>query len=440
MKHIRKTSYVRVARKMLLMALPAALLMFGSCNSEDEVIELTPDDLAIVTFEEVDPEYESSPDHFMKEAPEILVQADGEAETGQISSSGPVRLILSTGTNFSGTKMRFWTSNPSSSTANYSGNYYYKSIVVPPFMKAKLTNDQGVVAWKDNTTGASAKYFDDLGSDFTASGRYIDHVTVYSYNNHTTSYNDRLKQQFCGFAYTDANYNGKSFPVFRSTAMSETDLEGYGFNFFESFQSISDSECEAVTFVNTDGSANDNTKVSTSGDNTDLGLATYDAFYPEVSFDELIDSSTYDSDSVDDMMDAFALAVSDGSTTVSQDETDSCNSGYTICKTTVTSLQFVATVATKLTCGGFLAIWSLGTSVLNLIMTGQWWQLGIIAGDAMVTAVKITSGLATPIGEFDALICAVGVITKTLTSALDVGLCNTLKNKCTTTAATTNQD
>ena len=437
MKKIRKTTYVRFARKILLLALPAMLFTLGSCSNEDEVIDLTSDDLSIEILTPPNTDEALAKAYVYEDIdPVESVLADGqEAIAGQITGYGVTRVVLSDNTNFGGWKTRLYASPaPNNSNSLYWSprTWYKKSMVIAPYTNVKLTNNSGYSKWFYNRYNDTAKYETDLGSNFTGSGKYITAVETKTYDEWNT-------EQLCGYAYMGTNLSGKSLPVFRSTAISQSTAESYGFNWFRSFESISDSQCEAVSFVSTDESAADNSKV-TVDDRSDYNNFTYypDAFYPEVSFDELLGS--YDSDSVDDMMDGFALAVSDGSTTVSQDETDSCNSGYTICKTTVTSLQFVATVATKLTCGGFLAIWSLGTSVLNLIMTGQWWQLGIIAGDAMVTAVKITSGLATPIGEFDALICAVGVITKTLTSALDVGLCNTLKNKCTTTAATTNQD
>lgn len=433
MKNFKKQRYLQVIRKMLIYSLPAAVFLFGSCSKDDEVIELTSSDLNVEIFEQEDPDVVMARlAEFVPKTENISILADEDKATGRISGTGVTRLILSQDKKFSGSKRRLYTSSPADGRAHsWTGTYYNKSMVIPPFTNVYLKNDLGQGYSFANKTNKTAKYIGDLGTLFTNTGRYIKSVEL-------TTYQFAGTESLCGYAYTAANFGGSSMPVFRSTAMSETTLEGFGFNYFESFQSISDSQCQAVTFVNTDNAANTSSKKAVSDDNTDLGDPTYDAFYPEVSFDNVLGS--YNSSSVNSMLDGFAVGVSDGNTAVSQDETDSCNSGYTICYTTVNALNYVATVATKLTCGGPLAIWGLSSSVLNLLLSGQWYQLGIIAGDAMITAIKIASGLATPIGEFDALICAVGVITKIVTGALNTGVCTTLKNKCTNTAKTTQKN
>jgi hypothetical protein len=435
MKKFRKQRYVRLARKMILFALPALVLTFGSCSNEDEVIELTSDDLDIEIYQEADLDEDIPGKVYEKEAQEQLILADGELESSKLSGSGVTRLVLSKSKNFSGSKFRLYTVQPANGRPHVWSNktYYYKSMVIPPYTNVYLKNDRDEGVPFTNKNSRRAKYVKDLGTKFTGTGRYIKSVEL-------TTYRSAGTESLCGYAYTDANFNGKSFPVFRSTGLSETTLESYNFNFFESYQSISDSKCTAVTFVNTDNSVNTSSKVTVRGtdDNTDIGAATYDAIYPKDYF--TLEMGSYNSSSVSNMMNGFAVGVSDGNTSYSQDEKDACNSGYTFCITAINSLNYVATVATKLTCGGALAIWSLSTSVFNYILTGNWYNLGLLAGDAMITAVKITSGLATPIGEFDALICAVGVVTKFVTGALNTGVCSTLKNKCANTAKTTQKN
>ncbi len=435
MKNFSKTMNVRFARQMLLLALPAMLFMFGSCSNEDEVIELTSGDLDIEIFQSTNLDEDNPNAIYEKETPVESVITDDELADAKLSGSGVTRLILSRNTNFSGSKLRLYTSTPANNRPHTwsNRNYSYKSMVIPPYTNVYLTNDLNQGYSFTNKTSRKAKYISNLGSNFTSNGRYIKKVEL-------TTYQSAGTESLCGYAYTDANFNGKSFPVFRSTAMSETTLESYNFNFFESFQSISDSRCTAVTFVETETAVSTVTKVTVRGsdDKNDLGAATYDAFYPKDYF--TLEMGSYNSSSVDTMMNGFAVGVSDGNTNYSQDEQDSCNSGYTFCITAINSLNYVATVATKLTCGGALGIWSLSSSVFNYILTGQWYNLGLLAGDAMVTAVKLVSGLATPIGEFDALICAVGVVTKFATGALNTGLCSTLKNKCADTAKTTQKN
>lgn len=436
MKNFKKMNVMRLARKTFLYAIPALALVFGSCSNEDEVIELTSGDLAIVPNEQLDPEYDSSPDHFMKVPAEKSMLPDGEAETGIISSSGPVRLILSSSTNFSGGKMRFWTSNPTTTQYTYTaGPYYYKSIVIPPYMNVKLTNDLGTVKWYYNSSGSSASYIPELTSDFTASGRYINRVDVYVYNQKTT-------QQFCGFAYTGTNYSGKRLSIFRSTSVAETQAEGYGFNYFDSFRAISDSDCSGVSFSDTDIAVNDNSSTVIDGvaDNSDLG-GQPDAFYANKEWDDMgLDDNTFTTTDSNNMIDGYALGVSDGSTTASQQEKDACLAGYRTCRNWMTALGAVSMIAAKITCAGYSSMASLATNIISAIANEQYYLLGTLIGDAAKIVASTLIKTAYPFGQVGAGICIFAIVVKGATGVTSYTLCNSLKTKCDDISVTTQQD
>ncbi|WP_340199011.1 hypothetical protein [Ascidiimonas sp. W6] len=435
MINFKKKNYVHLARKMFLYTLPGLVMLFGSCDAEDEVISLTSDDLAIEIFTEEDPdEILAKMETFVKEAPEELVLADGESTTGKITTSTYTRLILSADTNFSGTKRRLTTSSPNNSNHYYNNRTYYaKSMVIPPYCNVNITASNGNSGNFTNWSNSTARYIGDIGGAFYNNGAYITNLTI-------ACGSEKSTQQLCGYAYTGASSSGKSIPVFRSTGLSETQAEGFGFNYFNSFQAVSNSECVAIHFVDTDKTVDSDSREIVLATNDDSDLTSLpDAFYPEVNFDLEINSN-YDSSTVNTIINGYALGVSDGSTTVSAAEQNACLSGYRTCKAWTTSLSAVSTIGSKVTCSGIFSIFSLAANIINAVTTGQWYLLGTLAGDTARIAANAALGVTTPIGNISMAVCVASIITKLVSGGVSATLCNSLKNKCDDISATTQQD
>ncbi len=436
MKNYRKTTYVRLARRILLLALPALLFMLGSCSNEDEVIDLTSDDLTIEVFEEPNQdEALARNENPVKLPPEKIIINESEAE-GRLNLSGYTRVIFSSGSNFSGYKTRYSNTHTSSSNYTWWGETIYaQSMVVPPYCNVYLTSSDNQTGQVLNSGSSTAKYVGQLATKFWASGRYIKQVSVRCYQQQST-------EQFCGYAFTSPNFSGRNFPIFRSTGVSQSTAEGFGFHYFRSFQNTSNNVCTGVTFADTDYKVNNNSRVIVEGTNDNTSLAGWpDAFYPLESWDNLgLDNDTYSSADISNLIDGYALGVSDGYTSVSQTERDACLAGYKTCKSWMTALGAVSTIAAKVTCAGYSSMAALATTIIEAIRSDNKFLLGQLLGDSARIAGNQLVRSAYPFGAVGTGICIFAIIVKAVSGETSNYYCESLKDACDEISATTQQD
>jgi hypothetical protein len=426
MKKFRKQRYVRLARKMILFALPALVLTFGSCSNEDEVIELTSDDFVLEVSTEVDADVpDFNEDLNMKRIGEDVL-ADGDAALGKLNFSGATRLYFTSSKKLFGSVMRLYTTNTSATTAYYKNKtYYMQSMVIPPYSNVRLFPKNGGNAQTfNNRYGSEAKYIADLGAPFTNAGNYVFQVEVSTYSQKST-------EQLCGYAYYNNNFQGAQMPVFRSTPRTEKENEDFGRTAFESYQTLTGSKCGGVDFINTDdriySSNRDKVGVTVEGanDNTDLGARTYDAFHPFNSFSS-VNVSGFTNGSATNIRSGFAAAATDNRTGKSSTETLRCDNGANTCFAIFSTLSQVSDFGAKLNCKGMFGVWTLMTKFAQIIANKQWYKLGLLMGDA----VQVYAGLGTPVGEAMAGFCVVFTGLRTLTGVINSTWCSSLQTDC----------